>query len=229
MGAINVNGSCEQRYNERHFETRAKVQTFNAYRDKAHFPVQADTIIFINRGQHFLLIDEQFIVKPGGYFKEKNISHDYKWRFVTNANPPTADGTIVLAGNNVKIRVLNGCGQSDSELSSPAEIATGDISVSTTPATATPATMDFDYTTSGFTIAAGKKRVRIYNLGGTVGGGAFANITVNGKTLYPDGIPLEFPLSGNEDNTAANSFATSPALTVVNAGGAMVRWETEDL
>lgn len=216
------------RYSEPQFEIRGKVQKHTFNKGKDHFPVQCDGIIFFNKGQHHLLIDEQALIKPGGYFKERNISHDYNWRFVTNATPPNADGTIVKSGNFVSIRVINGNGGSESELVNPSEVTVA--AVTTTPsATGTNATMDFDYVTTGFTIAAGKKKVKIYNLGGTVGRGAFANITVNGKTLYPDGIPLIFPIADNDDQTAANTFATSPAITVVNAGGAMVRWETEDL
>lgn len=221
------------RYSRDNCAYRAKVRINTIKTNRDNFMVDADCIIFVNRGQNYLLLDEQFVIRPGGWFREKNVCHDYSWRFVTNASPPTADGNLVISGNHVVIRILNGGGESgsDTETFEPAEINTGAISVSTTPATPVVDDPEGELTlATSISIPAGKSFVHIINKGNLVpvGGifGANASCTVAAGSLStelpvdPDGLPLK----SSGTNTASNEHGTLPAITITNASGAAIWW-----
>ncbi len=211
MGAIN---GTYPRYAKQQFDnpTRAKVRKITVKQNSESLKIQADCILFLNRGQNVMLIDEQVVLEPGGYFKERNVINDYSWRFITNATPPVADGTLVLSGNHVVIRILNGDGESDvssdTEFMNPAKIDTGDITVETAPPVPTNMLAVNDTITTDLGLPAGIIRGKIKNLGGDI----MANITVNGQELAPGD---EYPIGAFY---AGDKLYLPPAYNVVANG-----------
>jgi hypothetical protein len=202
------------RYSEKQFDstTRAKVRKITVKENRESLKIQADCILFVNRGQNILLIDEQVVLMPGGFFKERNVVNDYAWRFITNPTPPVADGVLVVSGNHVVVRILNGDGQSDVnsdiDFMNPAKIDTGDITVETAPPVPTAMVAVNDTITTDLGLPAGIIRGKIKNLGGELS----ANITVNGQELAPGD---EYPLGAFY---AGNILYLPPAYNVVANG-----------
>ena len=65
---------------------------------------------FMNRGQNYVYIDEQFILDPGDAYVEGDINgpgidHVYRIEFITNPTPPTPNAPIVYSGNHLEIRI----------------------------------------------------------------------------------------------------------------------------
>ena len=209
----NPNGTVKKLRYERPIESRrGRIKTDTFRKDNAQYMVaNGDVVLFVNRGQNFLLIDEQILVKPGGYFKERNVNHDYSWYFVTNPSPPAVSRPVVFPGNHVSIRVVSGFGMSDSEISNPAEITTGAISVTTTPPVdVTPSLIPID-TTADFVVPANAKSVRLENIGGL----SPAASTVNGDIVRPG-----YKLYEKQDWDGVDRLKL-PAISVVTNGS---RW-----
>jgi hypothetical protein len=104
-----------------------------------------------------------------------------------------------------------------------ASVNVGDITTSITPPTSGTLTIDqLEYSLTNETITAGKAKVIITNLGGTITGGSFVDITVNGNTLKPDSIPYVIEKHLDRVNEVEELL---PQIDIVNASGAMVRIE----
>lgn len=96
-------------------------------------------------------------------------------------------------------------------------------SVTITPPLEVTGTVLVSEITSGTTIAAGKLRVEITNLGFVQAGDGNTPITINGGTVSPGPNPVVIQA---QLHAADEEFATTPELTIVNTGGSRVRIET---
>lgn len=210
------------RYDERRMfsKSRGRVTQYSFKNNLPSLMIQADCVIFINRGQNYVVIDDMFVLAPGGTMKERNVTNDYQFEFVTNASPPVADGQIVKSGNYLAVRLLNGDGDVDCDIvmENPASISTGDITVDITPAT--PATQNAEWAliTATATVpnSAGAFKVVVTNVSGTESA-LFVNIDVNGETVAPGGsITFEVYL----DNTTNTQYFCPEVDVTIPADGA---------
>jgi hypothetical protein len=165
---------------------RGEIRTVTKKQDESNFMVNANIVLFINRGQSYVLIDDQVLLAPGGYHYERNVCHDYDWYFITNPDPPAANPPLVYEGNHLSIRLGNA-----SDPHAAVEMFTSNVGGATAATgTGIGAPTDVEIvptaatTTADFTIAAGKVYVKIRNVGGL----SPANITINGDTVTPGGF-----------------------------------------
>lgn len=108
----------------------------------------------------------------------------------------------------------------------PAAVSLSGVSVSTTPPTAGTATIAVnEFISTPVSVATGKARVTVLNMGFVESGDEEEPITVNGINLQPGAPALVFEEVFDRVN---NVLKKVPAITIVNAGGSRVRVTTEE-
>ena len=162
---------------------RGKIRTVTKKKDEVNFTVSANIILFVNRGQNHVLLDDQILIGPGGHHKETNVCHDYKWRFIENTAPPSVNKPLVYNGNHLSIRIGNAPPGTDMDIytdnQGAAILSSGNDAPTDITLTATNDTIDTDFTVPALSVY-----VKIRNVGGL----APAVITVNGNEVTPGGI-----------------------------------------
>ena len=106
-----------------------------------------------------------------------------------------------------------------------ASVSLSDVSVSTTPPTASSIVPGIDERTDGTVVPAGKLSVRVLNMGFVEDGDQEADITVNGGIVQPgsESVPIVAIL-----DPVTNLFKYTPPVTIVNNGGSRIRIITQE-
>ena len=95
------------KYDRDHCSLRGSIKRVTKRKSEDNFMVNASVVLFLNRGQNYLLLDDQVLIEPGGFHKETNVCTDYSWRFIENLDPPAVNKPLVFPGNHLSIRIGN--------------------------------------------------------------------------------------------------------------------------
>lgn len=106
----------------------------------------------------------------------------------------------------------------------PSDVDLGNVSVNIPPPNEVNASIAIQETTGAFSVAAGKLKVEILNMGFVVDGDLEVAATVNGQSLEPGTPPLIFEAV---EDPAAQEFKTTPAISG-NGNGARLRITTTE-